>query len=101
MISAGTSARAAVLAAAAGTAAWQLWACLPPHQRTLIRMRILDWASRAADRAGAFAGARGIALEAAAGTERAARGWYELARVALGTVSEGARRAYDRARDAA
>lgn len=77
---------------------WQLWVLLPPHQQTLIKMKAARVTERSALAAGRFAGRRGLADEAAAGTERAAAGWYQLAAWSTGTLARRAAAAYDDAR---
>jgi len=88
------------LAVVTAIAAWQAWILLPEHQRALIRMRAAMTAKRRAAQLAAFAGRQGISCEHAAGTEHAGRPWYQVARLALGTVAARAQRAYERARDA-
>jgi hypothetical protein len=90
--------KAAILLMAAGTAAWQMWLFLPQHQQTLIKMRALDTARRAAGRAARWAAGNGIELELIGGPAHGAP-WYSVA-AASARIAWRAAAATSRARDA-
>lgn len=87
------------LALAVPILAWQAWVLIPPHQQTLIKMRAARMTERAALAAGRAAGRRGLAVEAAAGTERDAVPLYRLAALVTGQLAGRAAAVYDSARD--
>lgn len=74
-------------------------AFVPAHSRTLARMRAADMTRRATLRAARWAGRQGIAVEAAAGDQDHAAGWYACASWLASTGAGLMQRAYDRARD--